>query len=347
MAKRTVTTSKNSWVAFSVIALLVVVVILGLITYSNVSVKVFGKNLVYAVDNIFVQIPGLPKTTRGILVRTVEVNKNLTSYKMQAKLTLESGQGNFVDITTTGVVVNPGQGNSKSLSHTKGKIAAPVQAVFDFETYNSGKNLFFKVNSGPNLDWLNSKNLRGWYQLDLTEIGKDLKSDIKTETQISDSIKVEIQKYLDTEISDNKFTRKEVSRDGGKYYEIETTITRDPLSQAFLGSNEKRETKVTLLIEKSSYFLKELKLTPNEKGTVNLNLNYKITDQNKKQEVGEPKEAKKINNPVELYLLFTTGEKPTADNLLKALGGEVKEVSTTLLTIERLTKVILLLPKSF
>lgn len=316
------------------------------ISYSDISTKYLDKRVVYFLDNLFAQVPFTPKTSRQILVRATAVNKNLTSYKIDSELKVGTEKLKFVDIKMVGSVLNPGTEQSQSQLTTKGQILFPISATFDFETAASGKNIFFKVSKGVNLQGFTTSNLKGWYQLDSVEMEKDLKVDLRGESEITKDISKELQAYFDQSLSQD-LKRKEISRDKKTYFEIETKLKGDYLTKIFFPNLKDKDSEVTLLIEKDSYFLSELKLEAVDKSQTKLSLDYKINSQNQKFELSEPKGAKKINNPVELYLLLTSGEKPSTQDLLNALGGEVKEVDTSLLTIERLTKVMLLLPKAF
>ena len=320
--------------------------LLCLISFSKSSPKFLDKRIVYFIDNLFAQIPFTPKTPRQILVRSTLVNKKLTSYKMNSDLKVGTEKIKFVDIQLEGAVLNPGTEKTQSQLEAKGHILYPISADFDFETFSSGHNIYFKVNKGVNLPGFTTNNLKSWHQFDSTKMEKDLKVNLRGEQDISNDINQELQTYLE-QILKQDLKSKESSKDNKDYYEITAKLKGDYLTKIFFPGSKDDESKITLLVEKGSYFLSELKLERVDRSKASLSFSYKVTSQNQKFGLSQPKDATKINSPVDLYLLVTSGEKPSAQNLLKALGGEVKEVDTSLLTIERLTKVLLLLPKSF
>src|SRR3990167_485644 len=158
MAKKIVSNKigKIRWVTVTSLVGLLILFIPILITYSDNSTKFLDKKIVYAFDNLFAQIPAVPKTSRQVLVRALFVNAALNSYKIDAKITLGGEKLSLVEVETQGVAVNPGKPNNRSQTKSKGKIRSPLQVDFDFETYNSGKNLYFKVNQGIDLSLFNT-----------------------------------------------------------------------------------------------------------------------------------------------------------------------------------------------
>jgi len=333
-------------IVFLSLGILLLGSVLCLISFSESSTKYLDKRVVYFLDNLFAQVPFIPKTSRQVLVHSSLVNKNLTSYKIDSELKVGTEKLKIVEIKMVGSIVKLGTEHSQSQLTTKGQILFPISDTFDFETATSGKTIYFKVKKGVNLQGFTTNELKGWYQLDSDEMEKDLKVDLRGEKEITNDIAKELQAYMDQALKQD-LKMKEISKDKKTYYEIKAKLKGDYLSKIFFPSLKDKDSAITLLVEKGSYFLSELRLESINKSQANLSLDYKINSQNQKFELSEPKDTTKIDNPIELYLLLTAAEKPTAQNLLKALGGEVKEVDTTLLTIERLTKVMLLLPKSF
>lgn len=352
MPKKKIEKQKNKfkWVTAVVVAVFLLSLVPTLITYSESSTKYLDKRVVYAVDSIFARLPLLPKTPRQILVRSAQVNRDLDSYKFSAVLTMDGGETKIADISSSGSVTAAASEESRSQVQIKGKTLLPIKADFDLETYTAGKTFFFKVNKGVSLADFNTENLKGWYQLDLDSLQKNLKVDVRTEEEIIADMREQFNTYVDNELSKgsigDRVKVKSLAKDGKDYFELELVIGVDPITKSIVGDKNSQGTKATVVIEKSTYYISELRLKPVKDSEINLNLTYKMSDQNRKVELTQPEGAKMLNNPVEVYLLFTGGAEPTAENLLKAFGGEVKEVTTTLLTIERLTKVILLLPKS-
>lgn len=332
---------------------LIAVLVVGLIallfpvwlTYSESSPKFLDRKIVYSVDNVFAQVPFLPKTSRQVLSRAFYLSRNLDSYKIDAIISLGEDNLKLVDIKVAGTVENPAQEGSVSQTKVQGKILLGKETAFDFETYNLGKELYFKINKGLEATGFDSKNLQGWYQLDLDQMGKDLKVDIKGEDGIAKDIHKQLQSYLDMVEGKETTQIEEISRDGQKYFEIEALLEKDPLSSSLYPATEPTKTKAILLVKKDSFLIDEIKLEQVEGS--GFRLVYRISDQNKKPELKKPESAIKINNPVELYLLVNKNPQPSANALLQAVGGEAKELVTTLLTIERLTKVALILPRSF
>lgn len=337
---------KLKLVTGALVVLAVGLLVLVLITYSSGPTKILDKRIVYFVDNLFSQLPLVPKTSRQILVRASIVNKKLSSYKIESDFKLGNQKVNIVDIKTTGSIRNPGEENSQSSTKSVGKVLVPTPEDFDFETYNSGHSLFFKINNGVNLPEFDTTAIKGWYELDLTKTAKDLKVDVRTEKEIVQDISKQLESYLIQEISENEITKKEVNLEGKSYYQLETVLANNPLAQTFLPNAKEAESKLLILIEKNSFFISKLQLIPTKNEEVTLKLTYKITSQNENFSIEKPVNPKKLNNPIEAYLLLNKGADPTAESLFKAIGGEAKETVTTLLTIERLTKVIILLPKA-
>lgn len=332
---------------FSALFLLLVLVIIffSFVLYSSKSPSIFGKAFVYATDNIAAQINFFPKTSRQVLVRTANVQKNLKSYKVDYDLLISSKDIEVVNTKTSALVTNPVSSESKIKSSTRGFVLLPQKVEFDFDTFSTSDKTLFKINKEVNIFGINTKKFEGWYELDFDSLEKDLKVKIKREAEIIKDVNSQVEKILDEQIKNSSTSLNEEQEGGKSYYKVETVLKEDPLSKTF-NPSEKQDSKLTLLVNKENFNLEKLHLSSIESSETNVVFDYKIAEHNAVPSPENPKNPQKINNPVELYLLLKGDKQPEAADLLQALGGEVKEIATSLLTIERLTKVVLLLPKS-
>ncbi len=329
------------------IFLLLLLVLISFILYNQTSPRIFGKTIVYSIDNLAASISFLPKTSRQVLVRAALVQKNLSSYKVDFSLKVSTEAFDIVDIESQGFVANAGNKNSQIASNTKGQIFLPEKVEFDFDTYSTAEKILFKVNNEIDIYGVNTKNFKGWYEMDVESLKRDLKVDIKSESEIIKDVNSQLETILDGQFKNSGIKLGETSKDGKTYFEVKTVLSDNPISKTFVSPTDNRDTDLVLLINKDTFQLDHLSLNSVENAETKFVFQYSLSEHNKRTVLTKPEQTQKINNPVELYLLLKGEDKPDTNDLLSALGGEVKEVTTTLLTIERLTKVLLLLPKSF
>ncbi len=340
---------------------LAILIALGLIlapvafSYSNI--LLINPEITASNDDLIAQIPLLPKTPKQIIARAKKVNQSLNSYKNKTSLVLSAEKVKLVDILTDGAIKNANSDKTESSNHVKGQSLFPAPVNFEFQTVTQGTTLYFKVDKGIRLPGFDTTKLEnGWYQIDLQEFQKDLKVATRTDVEITRDVKKELDRYLEELRAEGSFGKEasfsEITEQGKQFYQIKLKVTKEPLSKYFLGGGlQDKNSTLTILINKADFYLEKISLQSEklskDKKSINLSFTYDISAQNQDFTIEKPRNATKLNNPIELYLLLNDKNAGSnVESLFKALGGEVKDVVADLLTVERLTKVIILLPKS-
>lgn len=317
------------------------------VTYNSGATAFLHDNIVYSVDNVFAQIPFFPKTPRQVLVRASLLSKDLNSYSVLAKIKVGNEQTDLINLSATGKIRRESQTDNRSQIKISGRAVTPVQTNLDFETVTIGDNLFFKSNLPLFISGFSTSKILGWYKLNLTEFAKNLKVDVRNEEEIINDVETKVQENIKQILDEKNLKQKLITENGMDFYEIKTKLKNDSLTKFLVPQNQDSSSDLTIKVEKETYNLSEIRLEKKGQKSVNVDFSYNLKDHNRVKEIEAPRNAQEVKNPVELYLLFNAAEKPTPESLLRAVGGETYELGTTLLTIERLTKVVLILPKAF
>ncbi|HSX58117.1 MAG TPA: hypothetical protein VLE47_02475 [Candidatus Saccharimonadales bacterium] len=324
-----------------------------IISYSNLAF--LPNQATFAADNLVSQIPFLPKTTRQILVRSKIVNEKLNSYKTKTLLEISGGGYKLVSVSIDGAIKDINSEKVQSTTAFKGTTLYPVPLGFDFQTASFGKDLFFKVNQGAALPNFDTTTLgKVWYQTNLDSLQKDLKISSRDDIDIIKDEKAKLEDYLaqllkNKNLDGAKVTK--VSKDGQTYHQITLKADSEPLSQLIVGDSLKnKEVEVTVLIDEKSRFLKSFlikakKLTQDGKA-VEIKFDYILSEQNKNFSIEKPQSIQTISSASDLYLLLNKSKKPSVEEVFQALGAGAKESLADFLTVERITRVVLLLPKA-
>lgn len=353
-------TKKLSIKKIILILLAILVLIFGsllVLSYANLYPSFIDRNFIYSLDSTVASIPLLPKTPKQIVTKALMTNQeNLKSYSVSLNGTVKVADTEILNLKTTGAIENPGFLTGRSSSQTD--FESNLIGKGSFATFEDGSTLSFKVNAAPALDGFDFSQVKkdSWYQVDLNTYEKNLGVNVRNDKGIITDVNSEFNKIRSQVGKNGSFPTvaqfKEIKKGAQSYYSVKLNLNNEKIGNTFLGANfDSKITSVSLLIAKNSFFITSYNLVTNslatgEKGlNYNFNLTYQLSNINQNQNFPSVQASEPINNPLSLYLLTIPNDRTNNVGLIQA-ATNAPNFSANFLTLERLLKVILLLPKS-
>lgn len=330
-----------------------------ILSYSNFYPPLVDKKYIFALDNFVGAIPLLPKTPKQIVTRSLYPNKKLSSYTARGSVSLKGNSTDEVSLTFNGEVNKAALFGSESSASVKGKVTGALSGEIDFQTIEKGENFYFRTAGNLGVEDFDPTLLgKDWYQLDLDKfqisLGVQAKKDADIAIDISEQTKQLEEDLIEGNIFPNLKESKELRIDKENYFQFKFSIQEKILNSASpLKGYRLKSPVLTILINKKTLYLEKLQINSeviadnksSVAGELDLKLEYQISNINKKQIIEAPKTSKAITHPVDLSLAFA-GKTVGSDAELLAATEKTIERGQNFLTIERILKVILLLPKA-
>lgn len=340
-------------------AILMLVFGLLLLSYSNFYPPLLDKKYIFALDNLVASIPALPKTPKQIVTKSFYSNKKLNGYSAGGSVSLKGSGSNEISLSFVGKVNKAGLFGSSSLTDVKGKVVGQLNGAVDFQTIAKDDNFYFRTVGNLGLVDFDPTLLgKDWYQLDLDKFQTSLGVQAKKDSEIISDVAISANKLQKDSVERNLFSKliesKELKIDKEVYYQFKFSMDERLLNDlGILSGYEIDKPILKLLINKKSFFLELLEInsqvtpTGNDslKEKLQLRLEYQIFNINKEQKIETPQKSKTIVNPVEFSLAFEGKANGSDEELLEATSKAIDR-GQNFLTIERLLRVILLLPKA-
>lgn len=345
----------------AIFTLVIVLFLIGLLflSYSNFYPPLVDKKYIFTLDSFVSSIPFIPKTPKQIITRSFYSNKKLSSYNANSSITLKGKLSDEISLVFSGKVNKAAQFGSESSLGVKGKVTGSLSGEIDFQTVAKNESFYFRTVGNLGIEDFDPNLLgKGWYQLDLDKFQTSLGVEAKKDTEIASDISEQAKKFekdlIDGNIFSNLIDSKELRIDKERYNQFKFSIQEKTLnSVSLLNGYKLTNPSLTLLINKKTFYLEKLQINSEvvadnkgvSKEKMDLRLEYQIFDINKEQKIETPKASKIISHPVDLSLAFDGKEKGNDEELLAATEKAIDR-GQNFLTIERILKVILLLPKT-
>lgn len=328
-----------------------------LVSYTNFYPPFLSKKVIYVLDSIVADIPLLPKTPKQIMTKSLIRNQSLQSYKLSSSLSLKSKTFNLVDFSAEQKINQAGSYTALTSSKIKGNIYFLPGNKIDFETRKRGSTLYFKITKAPDLSGI-SQTTAIWYKLNLMTFQDSLGIKARNDQEIIDDLRNGFQQVLSDSIDKSLFAKvesfKKVKVNKETFYEVKVPVNPESLKALpILGQSKTDKTKLTLFINEKSLFLTKMNLsgqivseTKNLEKNSNIifTLEARLSEIDKAQQVDFPPNVTEIKDSLDLSLKLS---KKSSDALqLFTATKSAKDFGENLLTIERLTSVLLLFPKA-
>ncbi len=309
--------------------LLLLFVSLGIIGLAYTKPSFLPKSLSQPLKLGVTYLPGFPKTADQVLIRAFYESKNLQSYSIKTTISLADKTTKLVDLTVVGSLDK----NSSTAQISGSFNNSPVEA----QTREIGDNFYFNVNKVPTLIGINFGSLsNSWQRIDIKKFQQNLGLTARNDQQI---VK-DVNNYW-SKIDLEKAASRATLMQGGNYYLTKFNIDSKKLED-FLGTQTKLKSgqiAASVQIAKKTYHITKIELNgqltqPEEE---KITIVYEIKKINNDQKISSPSEFQALSGPADLTLRLN-GEQFSTQ--------KIGETGSNFLTIERLIKVLLLLPKS-
>ncbi len=330
-----------------------------LLSYSNFYPPFVGKQYIFALDNFVGSIPFIPKTPKQIVTRSLYPDKKLSSYKAEGKVVLKGNSRDQISLVFSGKVNKAAQFGSESSQNVKGQVTGELRGEIDFQTVESNENFYFRTLGNLGIEDFDPTLLgQDWYQIDRDKFQASLGVEIKKDAEIAIDIAEQAKKLQNDVVGENIFSKlresKIVNIKNQNYFQYKFTVSEKILNGANpLSGYSLKQPVLTLLINKKTFYLEKWQIdaevvaknNTGQKEKMSLKIEYQIFEINKKQKIEIPKNNKTISHPVELSLAFDGKDEGDNEALLAATEKAIDR-GQNFLTIERILKVTLLLPKA-
>lgn len=327
------------------------------LSYSNFYPNILDKKLIYSLDNFVASLPLLPKTPKQILTKALTNQINLNSYSLNLTGQVKNDKDLLVNLNVTGAIEKAGLLTGKESS--KVKIESPLVGSNEFETFEDGDNFYFKIIKAAPIQGFDFSNVAKdtWYKTDLNSFQNSLGAHSKNDKDIVADISAEFNK-LRAEVSKNTFPAvkdfKEITKDGKNYYQVKLLLNNLTLSNTFLGKKiNTRDTDLELLISKETLFINSIILNTNSISDIfggsrektSASFKYQLSKINQNQGLISPNSIKAIQDPIGLFGILNPTTDLSGANFF-TYSPQAADTSANFLTMERLLKVLILLPKA-
>nr|QBM02143.1 hypothetical protein [uncultured archaeon] len=326
------------------------------LSYSNFTPKFLPQSYLFALDSLIAKLPLLPKTPRQVLAAAILKNRTLTSYTFSANLLVKLPNGNsLANITMSGEFSDLVDSKSQAQATLMGKISEFFVGEINLRTIELSDDFYFLVEKAPPFPGYNLNRLVGdWQKVNLPKFQNNLGTSSKTDAQIVKDVRVQMESFytgLIGEALSQTEDFRQIEEKGSQYYRITLTPPVQNLGEVlnFGEALETREVQIKIFINKGNFNLTkisvEAKLLPKEAGLdeqlVEVAFDYQIAPVSEAKILTPPPEFSEISGPLDLTIrLLPEADQVTPDNL------RIGETGENFLTLERLLKVLLLLPKS-
>lgn len=308
------------------------------------------RSFVYGVDSLVASLPFLPKTAKQITTKALLQNTTLKSYSYSTDVKLSAT--NLPDL----LVKAGGKVNKLGLFSSDYNMVLNLTGLGKDQSkinFSSIENIFyFRLQEGGEVLGLNLNNLgNNWYEVDLENFQKSLGVTVRSDKEVAADIAGQFQTLL-AQTPNDFFAKVKLER-SGQNYKLTRKLETGLVGKIFKSKESTALSKIelTALVNKNNFYLhrivlkakvnfEKLKVDFVSAKEADLTLTYQISDLNKIKEVSLPAPTEKIATPLELSL------KILGEGGFFEVASQSGDLATNFLTLERLLKVFILLPKA-
>lgn len=310
------------------------------------------KVFVYSLDNVFASIPFIPKTSKQVLTRGLFVNRSLQNYSPSIEVILKTDKGKkLAQVSLKGKISDAALFTSHYQAKLQGGFESQTAGVVNLE--EQGGNFFFQVEKpvvSPFIDLSQTQN--NWYRVDLSQFEKNLGVNVRDDNQILNDVAGSFEN-LRASLSQSIPSGYHYEEIGGQqYYKFDFSIQGQ--EQQVLTAVSLRT--LTIWISKDTFVLSKVYLQGNLKqdllnatsvsqnNQVNFEVTYSLLPENfTPAKTGNPID---ISAPIDLWLNLNNKQNDKSTETFFEATTASKDFGANFLTLERLLKVIFLLPKA-
>jgi hypothetical protein len=341
------------------IFLLLIPLILLAFSYTNIYPPLVDKKYIFTLDSFVASIPLIPKTPKQVLSKAITSSTKLSSYSAGATVSLKSDRSEQIELSFAGSVNKAGLFGSTSQSSVKGTVKGELNGEINFQTVSKEENLYFRTVGNLGLPDFDPTLLGSdWYKMDLEKFQEGLGVESRGDSEIVDDISKQAETYwlrlVDSGLF-SKLTSSKTLKIGGVEYLKYSFDIDSKLIQDFNLFNGYRFTNpdLSLLVNKKSTLIEIVELVAEvdpEKANIvktkmNFRFEFRVFNINKEQKIEIPEATKAISGPIELSLVLE-GRDDVQDTAFVGAAQKAVDRGQNFLTVERILRVILLLPKA-
>jgi len=321
------------------------------VSFANLYPNSVSPKQSWVVDGFYAQVPFLPKSPSQILSAALVNNQKLNSYSLnlKAKISLPKSL-DLIVLTVDGAINHPGKSNASSKSKITAQTAQPVVANFEANTVEIGNDFYFSIDDNANFLGLNLNSLKDWQKVNTKDFEAKLGVKARSDEQVLNDVLTNWEKlYSDLLHNSLKkdLTMKDVKDNSKSYFQLTLHPDEFDLSQLLTqaGKGTVKDSTVTAWVDKKTRHLAKVIIDANlipDKDTgagqeLHLNLSYELDKVNQKIVIEAPASFSTITSPTEFALKAGSLDLKTVN---------VEETGQNFVTLERLSRVLLLLPAS-
>jgi len=330
------------------------------LSYSNIYPSFIDKKIIFGLDSLVGSIPLLPKTPKQVITKSLFANKELNDYSSSGFVSLqsESGSNDNIKLSFKGHINKAGQFGSESSFQVLGSLSKGLSSEVNFETINKEGNFYFRTKGNLGIEGFDPSLLgQSWYQINLDKFQESLRVNAKSDRGIINDISQELEKNVQELVKNNFFSKlrkaNQIQKGQDYYFQYTFTLPESILQKIeFLKNYSIAKSSLVVEINKKTFFLEKIFFEADLrdknkkiKEKAILTLEYKITNLNKKKNISIPKNAKVLSHPIDLSFALAGKSKSEEEYFFKA-ATEAIEQGQNFLTIERILRVVQLLPKA-